>query len=263
VHGKYLAEDLIHWLGMDERIINIVPHGSYDIYLQTSGVSMICDPEPGQVLMFGRMKRYKGLDILMRAASIVARHIPKLKIILAGQGPELDRLESSLKDNPVFEIRNRYIPAREVTQLFSSSTLVVIPYKEASQSGPLHLAYSMGRPVVATRVGAIPESLQHGREGLLVPANDPKSLAKAMIKILNDRELADRMGKTARLKADKELNWADGIRSKTRAVYQKAIEVKKKRLFYPGIGAKERWKRVKNYYFQVLRDEHRRPHNFS
>jgi glycosyltransferase involved in cell wall biosynthesis len=263
VHGKYLAEDLIHWLGMDERIINIVPHGNYDIYLQTSGLSRICDPKPGQVLMFGRMKRYKGLDVLIQAASIVARHIPKLKIILAGQGPELDLLESTLKGSSIFEIRNRYIPAREVTELFSSSTLVVIPYKEASQSGPLHLAYSMGRPVVATRVGAIPESLQHGREGFLVPPNDPTSLAQAMIKILNDHQLAVKMGLAARLKADIELNWVDGIGSKTRAVYQKAIEIKKKKLSYPGIGAKARWKRVRNYYYQVLRDEHGRQKNFS
>jgi glycosyltransferase involved in cell wall biosynthesis len=258
-----MAEDLMHWLGIDERSINIVPHGNYDIYLQTSGNFRSVDPKPGQVLMFGRMKRYKGLNILERAASIVAQHIPKLKVILAGQGPELDLYETTLKTNPIFEIRNRYIPAREVVELFLSSSLVVIPYIEASQSGPLHLAYSMSRPVVATRVGAMPESLQHGREGFLVPPNDPKALAEAIIKILNDPGLAVNMGRAGRLKADKALNWADEISSKTRAVYQKAVEMKDNKISYPGIGARERWKRIKNYYFQVLQDEHRRPDNFS
>jgi len=254
VHGHHMAADLIHLWGFDENIINIIPHGNYDIYLQASDNSHSLDPKPGQVLLFGRMKRYKGLKVLIRAAPIVAAHVPNLKIILAGRGEELNRIHSQLSSNPLFEIRNRYIPVDEVANLFSSSEMVVIPYIEASQSGPLHLAYTFGKAVVATKVGAISESLTHGREGLLIPTNDHRALAKAMIEIMINPNLSKRMGQSARNKAETELNWQGTISEKSKIVYQKAIEMHRKKIFYPGIGTKRRLKRVKDYYYQVLRD---------
>ena len=221
------------------------------------------EPKPGQVLIFGRMKRYKGIEVLMRATPLIAERVPNLKIIFAGQGDELDRLEDRLKIDPVFEVRNRYISAGETVELFSASTLVVIPYIEASQSGPLHLAYSLGRPVVASAVGAIAESLQSGQEGFLVAPNDPEALAEAMIKILNNPDLSTRMGRAARIKADRELNWSEEISAKTRVVYQKAQELRRNNLHYPGIGASQRWQRVKKYYYQIRKDELARQNNLS
>jgi glycosyltransferase involved in cell wall biosynthesis len=256
VHGQHMADHLLTQFGIDERVINVIPHGNYDIYLKAGETSPASNPEPGRVLLFGRMKKYKGLDVVIRAAPIVAEKIPNLKIILAGRGEELNRFEPQLKNNPFFEIRNKYVPVREVAELFSSSSLVVIPYIEASQSGPLHLAYTWGRPVVASRVGAIPESLSHGREGLLVPPNDPRALANAMIEVLGNPDLSLRLGRSARIKADKELNWEGVISEKVRIVYQRAIEMQRKKISYPGIGAKERWKRAKDYYYRTLRNGH-------
>jgi alpha-maltose-1-phosphate synthase len=245
VHGRHMADDFIKVMGMDERTVNIVPHGNYDIYLEAGGRSLSPTPNSGRVLLFGRMKKYKGLDVLIQAAPIIAERVENFKIILAGRGPELDQFEPQLKYNPLFEVRNRYIPAHEAAELFSSSNLVVIPYIQASQSGPLHLAYTWGRPVVATKVGAIPESLVHGQEGFLVPPDDPKALAEAIVKILGNHALAVSMGEASRLKADNELNWKGYISEKTREVYRKAIGMRKKRISYPGIGAKARWKKVK------------------
>lgn len=256
VHGQHMANDLMTHFGIDERVINVIPHGNYDIYLKAGGAFPSSDPEPGQVLLFGRMKKYKGLDILIDATPIVAEKIPGLKIIIAGRGEELNRLEAQLRYNPLFEIRNKYIPAREVAELFSSSSLVVIPYIEASQSGPLHLAYTWGRPVVASKVGAIPESLRHGMEGLLVPPNDPRALADAMIKVLGNPDLAHNLGRSARIKAEKKLNWEGDISKKVRITYQRAIEMQRKKISYPGIGAKERWKQAKEDYYRAIRNGH-------
>jgi glycosyltransferase involved in cell wall biosynthesis len=256
VHGQHMANDLMTHFGIDERVINVIPHGNYDIYLKAEGASPASGPEPGQVLLFGRIKKYKGLDVVIDATPIVAEKIPNLKIIIAGRGEELNRFEPQLKDNPFFEIHNRYVPAREVGELFSSSSLVVIPYIEASQSGPLHLAYTWGRPVVASSVGAIPESLRHGMEGLLVPPNDPRALAVGMIKVLRNTDLARNLGRSARIKAEKELNWEGDISEKVRIVYQRAIEMQRKKISYPGIGAKERWNRAKDDYYRTVRNGH-------
>lgn len=251
VHGRLMAEDLLTNYGFDERTINVVPHGNYDIYFHSGGPGPDQKPSGNIVLFFGRMKKYKGLDILIAAAPIIASAIPDVKIIVAGRGDELDCLVPEMIKQPCFEIRNRFIPAGEVSELFASAALVVLPYIEASQSGPLHLAFSYGRPVAAARVGAIPESLANGCEGLLVPAGDPQALAEAVIKILKDPELAEKFGRAGRQKAQTELDWSGSVADQTREVYQKALVMKKNRISYPGIGSRERWKRIKIFYYRA------------
>lgn len=247
VHGTFMAEDLIENYGIDERMINIIPHGNYDIYKKSQWVEKERRPtrNPAQVLFFGRMKRYKGLDILMQAAAIAVKDIPELTIVVAGRGPELDRLAPQLRHLPYFDIRNQYIPAGEASKFFAESSLLILPYIEASQSGPLHLAYTWELPVIATRVGAIPESLTHEKEGLLVPPNDPETLAQAIIRLLKHPETARMFGAAGRKKADKELNWSGPIRQKTLHAYEKAINMKMQGISYPGIGAQKRWEQFR------------------
>lgn len=248
VHGEGLKQELIERLGFDERMISVIPHGNYDIYLHASGASQPSEPTPGQVLFFGRMKKYKGLDVLLEAAPMVAEKVKDLKIVLAGKGDELDRLESRFREQPWFEIHKGWIDAAQIPDLFSSSSAVVVPYVEATQSGILHVAYSLGRPVVATRVGAISESLTHGKEGLLVPPADARALAQAMIEVLTDKEMAVRMGLAAREKAGTELDWTGEISERTRGIYEKARKMKRENLCYPGIGARARWLRIMDSY---------------
>ncbi len=253
VHGQRMADDLVNMYGFDRQRIHIIPHGNYDIYLHARRASSDITPNLQQVLLFGRMRRYKGLNILIKAAALVKNKVPNLKIVLAGSGPELDRLEPQLQSNPMFEIHNRKIPSDEVAELFFKSNLIVLPYIEASQSGPLHLAYTCGRSVVAANVGAISESLTDGCEGFLVPPNEPHALADAMIKILNNPELAYRFGQAGRIKADTTLNWEGDIAEKTRTVYQKATIMKKKGYSFINFG--KRWQRIKtNYYRETDND---------
>ena len=249
VHSRALAEDLSNVYGLDERTINIVPHGNYDMYLHAGSQPPTAKAVSGRVLLFGRMLEYKGIDVLVKAAYLAREKAPELKIVLAGRGPELDRLEPHLRSSPdLFEVRNRFVPVSEVAELFTSANLVVIPYLEASQSGPLHLAFTFGRPVVASRVGAIPETVDDGHEGLLVTPGDPAALAGAMVRIIQNPELAARMGQAARKKAAEELDWDKGIKEQTRAVFQKAVDNKLNNRHYPGIDHRTRWKRIKEIF---------------
>jgi glycosyltransferase involved in cell wall biosynthesis len=84
------------------------------------------------------------------------------------------------------------------------------------------IAYAFGKPVVATRVGGIPEVLDHGQTGLLVPPGDPKSLAEAIITILQNRDLRTRMGQRAQEKAENSLSWSS-IAASTVRVYERAL----------------------------------------
>jgi glycosyltransferase involved in cell wall biosynthesis len=72
---------------------------------------------------------------------------------------------------------------------------VVLPYVEASQSGVVPTAYGFKKPIIATNVGSIDEIVDDGKTGLIVPCQDPRALAEAIIKLLNDDELRKKWGK--------------------------------------------------------------------
>ncbi len=255
VHSTGLAEEFVEKFGFDRRVTNVVPHGNYDIYKGNDAERPDVEAESARIVLFGRMKRYKGLSVLLEAAPLVVEKVPEARFIVAGRGEELDLYQDRMEASPYFEVHNRYIPNQEVSELFRQASLVVIPYIEASQSGPLHLAFSFGRPVVASRTGGIPEAVEDGVDGLLVEPGDARGLAEAMIKVLTDRKLAERLGRAAAAKAEGPLNWSGEIAEKTRRVYQKAIDDRRNGVSYPGLGRRTRWRRLRQQRKEVAGGE--------
>jgi glycosyltransferase involved in cell wall biosynthesis len=85
--------------------------------------------------------------------------------------------------------------------------VVVLPYRSATQSGIAHLAFSFGRPVVATMVGGLSEVVEHERTGLLVPPEDPHALAAAIERLISDAELRARLGEQAAHLSETRYGW--------------------------------------------------------
>jgi glycosyltransferase involved in cell wall biosynthesis len=121
-----------------------------------------------------------------------------------------------------FEIINRYITQKDIPRLFQQSSLVVLPYVEASQSAVIPVAYAFGRPVVASKVGGLPEVVDHGQTGLLVPPGDSDALAEAIISLLRDRDTRHQMGRQALEKTKGALSWTT-IAQQTIKVYQTMV----------------------------------------
>ncbi|HEY3476975.1 MAG TPA: glycosyltransferase, partial [Anaerolineales bacterium] len=101
----------------------------------------------------------------------------------------------------------RYIPLEEIGALMGLATVAVYPYRSSTQSGALQVAYTFGRPVVATRVGGLPEAVEHGRSGFLVSAQAPADLAHAILKMVTNPELAKLMGEYARHLSETRFSW--------------------------------------------------------
>ena len=101
---------------------------------------------------------------------------------------------------------------------------MVLPYIEASQSGIVSLAYTFGKPVVVTNVGSIPEVVDDGQTGIIVPPENAEALAKALVELLNDDEKRERMGQNALFKAKTMLSW-ETIAEQTAAVYRQVVGV--------------------------------------
>jgi glycosyltransferase involved in cell wall biosynthesis len=96
---------------------------------------------------------------------------------------------------------------------------------EATQSGVVPIAYAHAKPVVATRVGSLPECVDDGRTGLLVPPRDEHALAKALIRLLQDDELRREMGAAGRQKLNEECS-DEVIAAKHIEVYRRAVQAR-------------------------------------
>jgi glycosyltransferase involved in cell wall biosynthesis len=221
VHSGKHKEILIK-RGFLEKKIAVIAHGDYSFFVDYGG-NMI-HAEKNCILFFGYIREYKGLEYLINAIPLISKEIPDLKVIIAGKG-DFSRYSKLIRDKSKFEVYNKFIPDEMVSELFQRAELLILPYVEATQSGPLHIACAFRKPVVATSVGAIPEVIDNGKTGLLVPPRNEEALAKAIIKLLKDENLRKEMGENAYRKMREELSW-DTIAEKTIEVYKEVIRNK-------------------------------------
>lgn len=205
VHGDALRDQLRrrhpHWNGR----VGVIPHGTFSLYRRWDDPSVA--EEPGTVLFFGRISPYKGIETLIRAQPIVSTSVPGARFIIAGRGEDFSPYGRLIREHESFEIHNRFIATTEVAALFRRASVVVLPYREASQSGVVPIAYEFGKPVIVTRVGSLPEVVEHDVSGIVVDPGDAGQLAEAIISILADGERRGRLGAGARRMAESSLSW--------------------------------------------------------
>jgi glycosyltransferase involved in cell wall biosynthesis len=158
------------------------------------------------VLFFGYVRPYKGLEVLLEAVAEARRHLPELRLIVAGEFYEdvrkYERLMSNLGIARAVDVRNRFLPDEEVATLFAACDVVVQPYTSATQSGVAQIAFHFERPMILTDVGGLAEIVDDGHAGLVVPPRDPDALAEAIERFFRE-ELAPELTEGVRArKAD-------------------------------------------------------------
>ena len=223
VHGNSLKNLLIK-KGISHSKVHVIPHGEFSFYKKWAREEI---KESKSILCFGSIRDYKGLPFLIEAASQISDEIPEVRVVIAGEGEfsKYAALISTKENQAVFEIHNRFIPDQEVAELFQKAAVVVLPYTDGSQTGVVPIAYSFGKPVVVTNVGSLAEAVDEGKTGFIVPPRDSKSLARALIRLLNDDQLRRTMGKNALLKVNGVLSW-ESVAEKTLGVYEEALRKK-------------------------------------
>jgi len=196
VHGDALRDELIE-RERPRGAVAVVPHGVDEPLPRPL-------PQEPSLLFFGRLSFYKGLDTLLDAMPAVWASAPETRLVVAGSG--------RLPDHPVLTdervtLRHGHVPEQELPDLFEHSTCVVLPYRQASQSGVGSLAKAHGRAIVASSVGALPE-LVSPHLGRLVPPEDPGALADAVLEVVTDRGRAEAMGQAA-ARSGAGASWSD------------------------------------------------------
>ena len=143
------------------------------------------------ILFFGIVRKYKGLDILLKAMpEIVKSH--KIKLIIAGDFYEDEddyfRLIKEFKIDNYVQIYPEFIETQKVRLYFSAADVVVLPYKSASQSGIVQLAYHFNKPCIVTDVGGLAEVVINNKTGFVVAPENPVAITEAVFQFYNDRK---------------------------------------------------------------------------
>lgn len=214
VHGIKLKEEFLANYGYSKNIW-VIPHGNLNIYPKTELVK----EQKNWILFFGRIYEYKGLKYLIKAEPLIRKEINDFRIVIAGRGENFKKYEKLMKNRKNFIIFNEYVPESKMVELFSKSSLVVLPYVEASQSGVIPVAYQFKKPVISTDVGALSDVVLNGKTGLLIRPKDTKKLAEAIISLLKRPSLRKKMGLTGHKFANTELSW-EKIALKTIEAYR-------------------------------------------
>jgi len=201
VHGDSLKDYLTH-IRLPTSKIKVIPMGNFDFFTKWSKPTR---KEKMTILFFGRIVKYKGLDILLRAIHVVKTQMPNIKLIIAGEGDikPYEHLMKGIEKN--LEIHNEYVEDYQVAQLFQRSKLVVLPYLDATQSAIAPIAYSFKVPVIATAVGSIPEEVDD-TTGMLIAPNNVEMLADAIFYMINRNDL-DKLGENGYNRMKKMMDW--------------------------------------------------------
>jgi glycosyltransferase involved in cell wall biosynthesis len=201
-------------LGVDPRRVEVVPHGAFD-YLTRLPDEAPLPPyleavDRPVVLCFGLIRHYKGIDLLIQAF----RDVPDAELWVVGRPlgtaiEPLRRLAAPIRER--VRIEPRFVAEREVPAFFRRAELVVLPYRDAEQSGVLFTALAFGKAIVVTDVGGFSEVAAAGG-ARAVPAGDPAALAATINALLADAAARRGLEEGARAAASGRYSWDEAAR---------------------------------------------------
>jgi glycosyltransferase involved in cell wall biosynthesis len=218
-------------LGFSEKRITVVPNGvdlscfnrRIDASLMREELGIGDEP---LVVTALRLIKGKSPDLLVSAFARVLEAVPDAKLVIAGSGQEKDNLSSQIQDlnitNSVFMVGR--LPKEKVAQLMAAADVFVLPSRIESFGLTLLEASAAGLPAVCSNAGGVPEIFQDGYNGLLYPPGDDDAMAKAIIRLLQDRELAKKISANA-METATRFTW-ERTAEQTFQVYEEVLQQK-------------------------------------
>jgi len=210
-------------LGIPDSRISVIPLGLSEDLPPAPAVRM-----DGRLtfLMFGKIKPYKGIDVLIKAFALLPPELRAQATVRVVGKPYMPvaplqalARESGVADSVLIE--QRFVPDSEVNPLFSPAVIATFPYRDIDASAVLSFALANCCPVIASALGDFAERIEDGAQGLLVPPGDAAALAAAMGRMISDRAFAAECGRRARQLAEGTPSW-DNIAQQTVTAYEKA-----------------------------------------
>lgn len=170
-----------------DAIVRKTFHPTYDVFnmadFDTDKIRTRCKIKGNILLFFGFVRPYKGLKYLIKALPEIIKTNDVTLMIVGEFWKDKDEYIALIKDlglEKYIIIVDEYVPNEEVGDYFSAADLVVQPYTSATGSGVVQTAFAFGKPVIATKVGCLPEVIDHSETGFLVEPEDPHGIEKAV-----------------------------------------------------------------------------------
>jgi len=171
--------------------------------------------------------RYKGLDYLLKALTIVKKEIPDIKLVIGGEGElmsEYQQMAKSLGLNGNVEFHG-FIPDERIVEYYATCNAFVLPSISSTQEGfgiVLLEALACETPVISTDIVGVAEDVKANNAGVIVPPKDSEALADAILTILRDGALAKQMGEKGRRLVEERYTW-ERVAEMTEEVYEDLV----------------------------------------
>ena len=219
VHTQRVADTLHQQFGIEHRSIQVVDHGFDRVFAPDPNARTAertrlgVAPDAPLLLFFGQVLRYKGVDQLLEAFGLMHASNAPARLLVAGRCGDAAlrrELQLAIASHPCrarITWLDGYVPDDHVGALMQAADCLVMPYRYIDQSGVLFMAMSAGLPVVATRVGALPDFIRPGA-GETVPPGDPAAFAAAV-----ERTLAELPDRASLIAAASRYEWCRTVKA--------------------------------------------------
>jgi glycosyltransferase involved in cell wall biosynthesis len=223
-HSEHGAARLRETVGLDPDRVHVIPHGAFDYLTRLAEEKQLPAELEGAdrpvILFFGLLRPYKGIDTLLRAfASVKGAELwivgnPRMDVAplraLAGEASGRVRFLT------------RFVDDAEIPPILRRADLLVLPYRDAEQSGVLYTGLAFGKPLVLSAVGGFPELAATGA-ARLVPPDDVPALAAALIDLIGDEPARAELALAAEKAAAGPYSW-DRVAERTLSLYRELLE---------------------------------------
>ena len=194
-YSNFMKESIKKYV--QNKTIEVLPLGIHSDLCPKFEKKFNSNKESLDVLFFGRIENYKGIDTLVRAYEILKKENLEIKLTIAGRGKIDKDLENKINELDII-FKNYWISNEELCRLIENCDVLVAPYKNATQSGMVSVALAYGVPIIATNVGSFSEYIKDGVNGFLIDVDDYLTLAEKIKVLYQNRWLVVEMAKKAK-----------------------------------------------------------------
>ena len=227
VHSE-ASRDRLAERGLPPERISTIAHGILDV--APASVRPPREGAPLTIVLFGKIKTYKGVDVMIEALGrLPAASRAQCQLLVVGEPiipvePLIKRAEAlGIADRVIWDLR--YVSEAEMGEVFSKADIFAFPYREIDTSGVLMSCLPYGKPIIASGIGAFQKLLRDGTHGRVVPPDDPDALAEAIRSLLAEPSLLLSCGRNVALLSARIPSW-DAIAEQTMGLYETLVQAR-------------------------------------
>ena len=192
--------------GIDKTRIKESHLGAYNAIAHIDITNFETVPKP-YIIFFGQITPHKGLEYLLEAMVKIHDEFPELKLLVAGSGNLYFDITPYTNLDYII-VKNYYIGLRSLVNMVKNSIITVCPYKDATQSGVVQTALALNIPVITTNVGALPDMINDGKYGRVVPSCDSNALSEEIKRLMRDPHIIDEIKKRIKEDWEPSMSWS-------------------------------------------------------